>query len=267
MKIDYQYLKIEKTGHVATVTLNRPEKLNALSADLMEEIIQVAQAFHRDEAVRVVVFTGSGYCFSAGVDLTDKKYVDGISRASNLMKLRHLKLGPRMIRAVYEMDQITIAAVNGAAMGGGACIVAACDFRLGADDCRVGYPEVGLGMNLSWAALPMCVHLIGPARAKQMVILAEKVGAQTLLEWGFLDEVAPSSQLMAAAHAMAQKYAAQPPIAAQMVKRSVNAIASALGPAIMHMDADQFLLTTQTKDYLEGLSAFLEKREPTFKGN
>jgi enoyl-CoA hydratase/carnithine racemase len=172
-----------------------------------------------------------------------------------------------MIRAVYEMDQITIAAVNGAAMGGGACIAAACDFRVGADNCRVGYPEVGLGMNLSWTALPMCVHLIGPARAKQMVILAEKVKAQTLLEWGFLDEMVPAHEMMKAAQAMARKYAAQPPIAAQMVKRSVNAIASALDQSIMHMDADQFLLTTQTKDYLEGVSAFLEKREPSFKGD
>ena len=233
----------------------------------MEEILQAAQAFQGDEETRVVIFTGSGDSFSAGVDLTDKKFAQGLVKASNLKKLRFLGLGPRMIRAIYEIDQITIAAVNGAAMGGGACIAAACDFRIGAEDCRVGYPEVGLGMNLSWTALPMCVHLIGPARAKQMVILAEKVKAQTLLEWGFLDEMVPATELVEAAQAMAGKYAAQPPIAAQMVKRSVNALASALDPAIMHMDADQFLLTTQTKDYLEGLSAFLEKREASFKGD
>ena len=267
MEINYQYLKIAKKSHVAVVTFNRPEKLNALSADLMEEIIQAAHAFHEDEETRVVIFTGAGNCFSAGVDLTDEKNFDRLAQASNLMKLRYLKLGPRMIRAVYEMDQMTIAAVNGAAMGGGACIAAACDFRVGAEDCRVGYPEVGLGMNLSWTALPMCVHLIGPARAKKMVILAEKMKAQTLLEWGFLDEVVPASQLMEAAQAMARKYAAQPPIAAQMVKRSVNAIAAALDQAVMHMDADQFLLTTQTEDYRESVSAFLEKREPSLKGN
>lgn len=263
----YQYLNIEKKDHVATVTFNRPEKLNAMSADMMEEIIQAAQAFHRDEETRVVIFTGAGNSFSAGVDLTDKKNFERLAQASNLMKLRYLKLGPRMIQTVYEMDQITIAAVNGAAMGGGACIAVACDFRLGADNCRVGYPEVGLGMNLSWTALPMCVHLVGPARAKQMVILAEKVPAQTLFDWGFLDEVAPAAHLMEASQAMARKYAAQPPISAQMVKRSVNAIASALDQAIMHMDADQFLLTTQTEDYLESVSAFFEKREPSFKGN
>lgn len=267
MENNFQYLKIEKKGHVAVVTFNRPQKMNALSADLMEEVIHAARAFQEDEKTRVVMFTGAGKCFSAGVDLTDEKNFDRLAQASNLMKLRYLKLGPRMIRAIHEMDQITIAAVNGAAMGGGACIAAACDFRVGAEDCRVGYPEVGLGMNLSWTALPMCVHLVGPARAKRMVILAEKLGAQTLLEWGFLDEVVPVAQLMEAAQAMARKYAAQPPIAAQMVKRSVNAIATAMDQAVMHMDADQFLLTTQTKDYLEGLTAFLEKREADFKGD
>ncbi|MCG6911616.1 MAG: enoyl-CoA hydratase/isomerase family protein [Deltaproteobacteria bacterium] len=264
---NYRYLKLEREGHVTTVTLNRPERLNALSADMMEEIIRASEGFRGDEQTRVVIFTGAERNFSAGVDLDDPRNIEGISKAGNLMKLRFLQLGPRMIRAIYTIDQITIAAVNGAAMGGGACIAAACDFRIGADDCRVGYPEVGLGMNLSWVALPMCVNLIGPARAKKMVILAKGENARTLLNWGFLDEVVSPGGLMGAAEAMAGEYAAQPPIAAQMVKRSVNALVSALDQAIMHMDADQFLLTTRTKDYLEGLTAFLEKRKPDFKGD
>jgi len=263
----YQYISIEKEGHVATLTLDRPEKLNALSADLMQEVIDATRAFQQDEDTRVVIFTGAGRCFSAGVDLTDAKNVDRIAKASNLMKRRLLRLGPRMIRAIYKMDQITIAAINGVAVGGGACIAAACDFRIGADNCKVGYPEVNLGMNLSWAALPMCVNLIGPSRAKQMVILAQKESAETLFQWGYLDDTVPAGDLLKAAHAMALKFAARPPISAQMVKHSVNAIASALDRAVMHMDSDQFLLTTKTEDYLEGLSAFLEKRDPSFKGN
>lgn len=246
---------------MAVVTLDRPEKLNALSAGLMEEIIDAARSFHMDEETRVVIFTGAGSCFSAGVDLTDSKGFGQIQSQSDLMKSRLLRLGPTMIRTLYEMDQITIAAVNGTAAGGGACIAAACDFRVGAEDCGVGYPEVKLGMNLSWLALPMCVNLIGPARAKRMVILAEIEDAETLLKWGYLDRVVPADQLLSEARRMAMAFAARPPMAAQMVKRSVNAIVSALDQAIMHMDSDQFLLTAKTEDYVKGIAAFMEKRE------
>jgi len=246
---------------VAVVTLDRPEKLNALSAGLMNEIIDAARSFHMDEETRVVIFTGAGPCFSAGVDLTDSTGFGQFQSQSDLMKSRLLRLGPTMIRTLYEMDQITIAAVNGTAAGGGACIAAACDFRVGAEDCGVGYPEVKLGMNLSWLALPMCVNLIGPARAKRMVILAEIEDAETLLKWGYLDRVVPADQLLSEARRMAMAFAARPPMAAQMVKRSVNAIVSALDQAIMHMDSDQFLLTAKTEDYVKGIAAFMEKRE------
>jgi len=246
---------------VAVVTLDRPEKLNALSAGLMNEIIDAARSFHMDEETRVVIFTGAGPCFSAGVDLTDSTGFGQFQSQSDLMKSRLLRLGPTMIRTLYEMDQITIAAVNGTAAGGGACIAAACDFRVGAEDCGVGYPEVKLGMNLSWLALPMCVNLIGPARAKRMVILAEIEDAETLLKWGYLDRVVPADQLLSEARRMAMAFAARPPMAAQMVKRSVNAIVSALDQAIMHMDSDQFLLTAKTEDYVKGITAFMEKRK------
>ncbi len=265
--MEFKYLSIQKDGHVAVVLFNRPHKLNALNAQLMREITAMASAFEEDVNTRVVIFTGAGKCFTAGLDLSDPEFIQCFQEAANLSKQRFLKLGPQMIKAINNMDQITIAAINGAATGGGACIAAACDFRLGADDCRIGYPEVGLGMNLSWVALPMCVHLIGPSRAKQMVILARVESAKTLLQWGFLDEVVPAGSLMTRAKELAEAYASKPPIAAQMVKRSVNAIISALDQSIMHMDGDQFLLTAKTNDFLEGITAFLEKRVPRFKGN
>jgi enoyl-CoA hydratase len=265
--VKYEYLKIEKDRHVALVTLNRPDKLNTLNVGLMNEMLHVAESFREDPSTRVVVFTGSGKMFSAGVDLSDPVYMQHVEKDSTLMKLRFLRLGSRMIKAIFDMDPLTIAAINGAATGGGACIAAACDFRIGAADCRIGYPEVGLGMNLSWGALPMCVHLVGPARAKRMVILARKENAGTLHGWGYLDEVVPPDQLLSKARAMAEEFAAKPPIAAQMVKRSINAIASALDQAVMQMDTDQFLLALNTKDCMEGVTAFLEKRKPDFQGD
>ncbi|MBW1710323.1 MAG: enoyl-CoA hydratase/isomerase family protein [Deltaproteobacteria bacterium] len=262
----YENLIVERRGNIAIVILNRPENLNALNLDLMKDIEKVTEEFQDDLETRVVIFTGAGKHFSAGADLGDPKRV-AKAKATMLAKQRSAHLGPRMLRKLFEMNQITIAAINGAALGGGACIVSALDFRIGAQDCTVGYPEAKLGISLSWVGLPLCVHLIGPARAKRMVILAQKEKARTLLDWGFLDEVVKNERLMERALEMAEEYASQPPIAAQMIKRSVNSISSALDQAIMHMDTDQVLLTNSTEDHAEGIQAFFQKRKPNFKGN
>ncbi|MCP4761144.1 MAG: enoyl-CoA hydratase/isomerase family protein, partial [archaeon] len=175
--------------------------------------------------------------------------------------------GPRMIRKIFEMEQITIAAINKGAYGGGACIATACDFRIGTENCSVGYPESALGMSMSWVSLPLCVHLIGPSRAKQMVITGKKIDAKTLQNWGFLDEIVLKDNLLKRALEMAEEYAQMPPIAAQMIKKSINNISSALDRSIMHMDGDQLLLTLGTEDLKEGITAFFRKRKGTYKGN
>lgn len=262
----YEYLEIEKRGLISIVRFNRPEKLNTLSREVHEEIFLLGEALHEDAETRVVIFTGNGRNFSAGSDLTDPAMAEQMNR-TRLQQLRFMRAGPRTVRSIYEIPQITIAAINGFALGGGACIATACDFRIGAENCRVGYPEVGLAMNLSWVALPLVVHLIGPARAKEMVILARKVEAAALLKWGFLDEVVPEDQLLARALETAEMYTAQPPMAAQMVKRSVNAVVSALDQSIMHMDSDQYLLAATGNDFKEAVKAFFQKRDAEFSGD
>ena len=263
--MNYENLIVERFGRIAVVKLNRPDRLNALSIDLMRDIEMVTEEFREDIETRVVIFTGQGKHFSAGADLRDPKRA-AAANASLLEKQRQFHLGPRMIQKLYDMNQITIAAINGGALGGGACIVSALDFRIGAEDCFCAYPESALGIPLSWISLPLCVHLVGPAKAKRFVILAQREKAATLLDWGFLDEVVPADRLMDRARAMAAEYAAMPPVAAQMIKRSVNAISSALDRAVMHMDSDQVLLSALTEDYQEGVRAFFEKRTPDFKG-
>jgi enoyl-CoA hydratase/carnithine racemase len=264
--VEYRHLDGSRRGNVAVVAFDRAEKLNALNRELMLEITHAAKAFHDEVETRVVVFTGRGKHLSAGVDLSDGGRAEDAG-ATRLRQRRRIRVGPEMIRSVFEMEQITIAAINGGALGGGACIATACDFRIGARDSFCGYPEVNRGMNLHWVALPLCVHLVGPSRAKRMIALGRNEDAATLLRWGFYDEVVESDQLMTSALAMAEDYAGQPPLPAQMIQRSVNAVVGALDRSIMHMDHGQWMLTASTDDYREGVRAFFEKREPDFTGN
>ncbi|MHB8529483.1 MAG: enoyl-CoA hydratase/isomerase family protein [Caulobacteraceae bacterium] len=200
--------------------------------------------------------------FSVGADLAQPRAAQG----SLLARRRAAEHGGQLMRAIQEIPQPTICAVNGVATGAGACIASACDFRIAAESARIGYGQVRLGINLMWNAAPVCVHLVGAARAKRMIMTGALFDAATLERWGFLDEIVPAGELNARARALALEYAELPPIPVQMIKRSINHISGPLDRAIMHMDADQWLLATLTEDHREAVSAFFAKRKPRFRG-
>lgn len=259
----FTQLEIERRDAVTIVHLNRPAAANALSRALMLELIECAEGFHDDVATRAVVFTGNGRHFCAGADLGE----DRAAAPTRLEARRRGRIGADLVRAVRGIAAPTVAAIEGAALGGGACIATACDFRVMAEDAFCGYPEVNLGMNLQWQALPLCVHLIGPARAKRMIGLGGRHGAAELERWGFVDAVTPPGAALDAALALATECAARPPVAIQMIKQSVNAVSDAFDAAIMHMDQDQFALAAASDDFAEGIAAFRARRAPNFTGN
>jgi len=258
-------ITLKREDEIATVTLNRPERRNAINADMMRELIRISGEFAADEQTRVVIIRAEGDDFSVGADL--KQPPSSIGPASMIMRRRATELGAALMRALQDIHQPTICAVKGVATGAGACIASACDFRIGADTSRLGYGEVKLGINLMWNAAPICVHLVGPARAKRMIMTGRLFDAATLERWGFLDEIASVADLDARALVWAEEYAALPPMAVQMIKRSINQLAGALDRAVMHMDGDQWLLASMSDDYREAVTAFFEKRPPTFTGN
>ena len=263
MTATYDNLQIRKDGHIAVVSFNRPTRANALDHAHLADIEDAALAFRDDAETRVVIFTGTGKHFSSGADLDG-----GGPAASSLLERRRLaRMGERATLAVYNMDQITIAAWNGAAMGGGAVLATAMDLRIGADDCFMQYPEIDIGVNLMWKGLPLLVHIAGPSRAKRLVIGGERIHADDLLDWGILDALVPRASLMDTAFEWAGRYQAKSPIAAQMIKQSVNAIVSALDGAVMHMDVDQNILSAMTEDRTAAIVAYRGKTEPAFKGN
>lgn len=253
-------------GRIAVVRFDRGDGINALSPDTLRELTAAARSFEDDGATSVVVLTGSAKAFSAGFDLKD---AEGRSRRNmDLGSLRrHLKLGPRLTRAWEDMEQITIGAIEGFCVGGGVALAVALDFRIMARDAHLRVPEIGLGMNMSWQSVPRMLHLIGPARTKQAVILADqRISAAEAYEWGLVEEVADSGQAFDAAMTLAGKIAAQPPLSVAMTKLTVNRLAHALDDLASHMDVDQFALASMSEDHKEGVDAFLTRRKPKFRG-
>jgi enoyl-CoA hydratase/carnithine racemase len=265
-----EFLSVEKglgpDGRIAVVRFDRGDGINALSPEAMRQLTAVARGFEDEAETSVVVLTGSAKAFSAGFDLKDR---EGRTRSDmDLGALRRaLKVGPRLTRAWQEMEQVTICAIEGFAIGGGVALAVALDFRVMASDAHLRVPEIGLGMNMSWQSVPRMLHLIGPARTKQAVILAdERISAEEAHRWGLVEEVAAPGKAFEAAMSLAEKVARQPPISVAMTKLTVNRLAYALDDLASHMDVDQFALASQTEDHKEGVSAFRERRKPKFFG-
>ena len=253
-------------GRIALVRFDRGDNINALSPEALRQLTAAARGFEDDAATSVVVLTGSAKNFSAGFDLKD---AEGKSRADmDLGTLRrHLKLGPKLTRAWHEMEQVTIAAIEGFCIGGGIALAVALDFRVMGRGGHIRVPEIGLGMNMSWQSVPRMLALMGPARTKQAVILADqRISAKEAYEWGLIEQVTDDGQALAGAMALAEKIAAQPPLSVMMTKLTVNRLTHALDDLTSHMDVDQFALASTSADHKEGVAAFLGKRKPRFKG-
>ena len=264
------FVTIEKglgpEGRVAVVRFDRGDGINALSPEAQRQLTAAARSFEDDAKTSVVVLTGGKDAFSAGFDLKDPE-----GRARRTMDLgtlrRHLRLGPRLTHAWHEMEQITIGVIEGFCIGGGVALAVALDFRVMGRDAHFRVPEIGLGMNMSWQSIPRMLQLIGPARTKQAVILADqRISADKAYEWGLVEEVADPGHAFDVAMAFAAKIAAQPPLSVAMTKLTVNRLAHALDDLASHMDVDQYALASMSEDNKEGVAAFLERRKPTFKG-
>ena len=205
------FLSVERglgpDGRIAVVRFDRGDGLNALSPEAMRQLTAAARSFEDDSDTSVVVLTGGPKAFSAGFDLKDP---EGRSRATmDIGSLRrHLKLGPRLSRAWQDMEQITIGAIEGFCIGGGVALAVALDFRVMARDAHMRVPEIGLGMNMSWQSVPRMLHLMGPARTKQAVILADqRISATEALDWGLVEEIVEPGKAFDAAMALATKVA------------------------------------------------------------
>src|ERR1044072_595523 len=242
----YRHLRSEFSGRIATVTLERPDRRNALSADLMRELTACALELSARKDLDAVVVTGAKGAFSAGADLKDSSRWAG---GAPLLEQREIAgLGQRMARAWEELPQITIAAIEGYAVGGGLALAVALDWRVMAHDAFVTLPEISLGIPLTWGTLPRLVNLVGPARAKRLAILGERVAAEEALAMGLVDEVCDKSGTREAARRLADAVLEKPKHSVMMTKETVNAYAGLGAHAVSYMAPDQLELAAGSPD-------------------
>jgi enoyl-CoA hydratase/carnithine racemase len=177
-----------------------------------------------------------------------------------------LKTGPRICRAWEELDPLTIVAIEGWCVGGGVALAVSCDLRIVGESGHLYVPEVERGFNMSWGSVPRITNLVGPAKAKRIIVLAEKLDAARAVDWGLADESVPDGTAVEAALEMARRAASLPPNGVRLCKTAINAHANALNSTASHADMDQFALTQTSEDCAEGLRSFMEKRDPVFTG-
>jgi enoyl-CoA hydratase/carnithine racemase len=267
---DGKFVSIERglgpDGRVALVRFDRGDAINALSPAAMRELRAAARSFEDDIDTSVVVLAGNARAFSAGFDLKDGERRAIAGEGLGALR-RSVAVGPRMCRAGSDMEQVTIAAIEGFCIGGGAALAVSLDFRVAARGAHFRIPEIGLGMNMSWGSIPRMLQLMGPARTKQAVMLAdERIYADQAYEWGLVEHLAEDGSALTAAMALAGRLAAQPPLPVKMTKVTVNRLSGALDDLAGHMDLDQFMLTGTSEDSKEGVAAFLERRPARFRG-
>ncbi len=225
---------------IALVTLQRQEKHNALDDALIDALIHAAETLRDDAGVKAIVITGSSRMFSAGADISTFAAIDGEPDVNRVRRMT--QKGARMTELWQSMPAITIAALEGGAVGGGFGLALACDWRVVARDAWAYVPEARLGLNYGWGTLPRLAALAGPARAKWISILCRRHGAQELSDWGIAEHICDAGTAVATALALAKEVCASPGLAPQLIKQTVNAYSFALAKTASYGDMDDMLL-------------------------
>ncbi|MDD5399144.1 MAG: enoyl-CoA hydratase/isomerase family protein [Dehalococcoidia bacterium] len=261
----YETLLVEKKDGIALVTFNRPDKLNTLNTRLRFDLRDLMAEFRYDLETRVIIFTGAGRAFSAGFDLR----IDALKEHASQKEMPNERIWQLffldLMSAIENLEQVTIAAINGPAMGGGFCLALNCDFRIMADNARLGVPETGLGVYLSWGSTPRLVSLLGPAKAKEFIMTCDPVNADEALRIGMVNRVVPPDKLISASYELAGKIMRRGPLAIRITKKQVNA-ASVARMSDLHLFESELWERNQiSPDLQEGIMASIEKRPPSFK--
>ena len=259
--MSFENLLLERDGAVAVLTINRPQVLNALSTQTLDELRRAVLELKHDAGIRVVIITGAGEkSFVAGADINElavQRPVEG---------KEHALRGQHVFDLIENMGKPVIAAINGYALGGGCELAMACTLRLAADSARLGQPEINLGIIPGYGATQRLPRLVGKGVALDLLLTGRQITAQEALQIGLVNRVVPAAGLMTDVRALAAELAAKAPVAAQYIIEAVNRGLEVSYDKAQFLEATLFGLVASTDDMREGTSAFLAKRKPTFKG-
>jgi enoyl-CoA hydratase len=259
--MSYQTILYDTGDRVATVTINRPEKLNALNALAKEELRDCFLSIGRNAEIAAVIITGAGEkSFVAGTDIAE---LAGLDAASGK---RFAERGQELFNLIENLDRPVIAAVNGYALGGGCELALACHLRLASEKARFGQPEVQLGVIPGYGGTQRLARLIGRGRALEMILTGAQLDAEEAYRIGLVNRVVPAGELLARARAMAEQIASMPPRALAFALRAVGASGETTLSEGLRREADLFGSCCATEDFREGTTAFLQKRKPVFRG-
>ncbi|MBI5368230.1 MAG: enoyl-CoA hydratase/isomerase family protein [Planctomycetes bacterium] len=257
--MSYDNLKVETQGGVGIVTVNRPEARNALDRKTVNELHAALAQLADDARVGVVLFTGAGdKVFVAGADI---KELRGRTKADALARIN-----TGLFAAIDNYEKITIAAVNGFALGGGFELALACDLRIASTAARFGFPETGLGIIPGAGGTQRLPRLVGLGRAKEIVLLGEVFDAARAEALGIVSKAVEPDALMPAALAMARKVLERAPLASRLAKITLNASARSSLDTGLTLEMLAQAVTFESSDKVEGMTAFIEKRKPKFTG-
>ena len=255
----FEQITVAVEGGVATVTLNRPDRYNALGSRIVDELGEVLEEVEGSGEVRTMILTGSGEkAFCSGVDLKERSEMDADQRWVHNRALN--AFAERLAR----LQAPTIAAINGLAFGGGLEITLACDFRIAAEGATFALPEVGIGIVPGAGGTQRLPRLVGPTRAKELILTARRVSAADALDMGLVSKVVPSSSLMDEALAMAGEIAANSPLAVAYAKAAVDLASETAIEQGLRYETAAIRATLSSEDYQIGLSAFAHREKPDF---
>ncbi|MBE0591367.1 MAG: enoyl-CoA hydratase/isomerase family protein [Gemmatimonadales bacterium] len=247
-------------GRVATVTVNRPDKLNALNAQVRQDFVTALEELRRNEDVRVVIVTGAGdKAFVAGADIKEFTGLSGYDQFE-------ITKGFGIFEAPEKFPKPVIAAINGFALGGGCELAMACDIRIASDRAKLGQPEINLGILPGGGGTQRLPRLVGLGNAYKLLYTGDVVGAEEALRIGLVDEVVPHDQLMDRVRQLAAAIAEKSPAALQFIKDAVKASVRMSLDEGVRFETTLFGLAFSTQDKEEGVHAFLEKRKADFQG-